>query len=384
MRFDFPSGIAVGAIDDLGRFRLLAEQFDVAADLLTSDGLAEHHQGLVLTDHLAETLLVDHGERHFRASEVPFWRYAGTGRSYTSSERRQILRDFTQKVELASQGFEDLPAGEAILDEDGALVFLVGHRYRNAVYHQARYHPALIGALGRLYLAAVGRAFIRSQHTGSAIGGLGPERFEPFRRFGWSDDEIKRGWLEWRSSAERIVTRRAKDLETPTESLRDELLGDLDGRGRLVGDAIDGLRRDGLSDEQIGDLLIGAQAWAAHRSDAELLRIEDEKYTLVAALISKPDSATDAERRQYQELETRQAQRMEELKAGFSAPLDLSSLAEIASRGQGLRGVITLPALLRAYEPVDRDMALLEQAIGWVVLEWDRLVQQRIDEMRGK
>jgi hypothetical protein len=381
--FDFPPDTAIGRLDALRRFQVLAEHFDLTADLLTGDGEAEHRMGLVLADQMAETLLVAHTEWRFQASEVPFWRYGG-GRSYSTRQRARIRRNFAERVHLATRAFDDLPPGEPILADEDAVVFLIAHRYRNAVYHRDRHHPALIGWLGRVYLRAVGQAFIRAQPKGVSGGGVSADVLTPFARFGWSVEEIARGRLNWREAAERIVQRRFADLEVELGSLRSELIADVRERCDLVDRELDKLRADNLPEEMLASMLFGAQAWAANRSDPQLLELEDERYALTATLINEDRGPTEPELTRYADLQAAAEGRMEELKAAFVAPLDLRSVAELRDRTGALEPVRSIRDLLIAYEPIDEQLDLAENSVGWVAREWDRLVQQRIDEIRGK
>jgi hypothetical protein len=199
--FDFPSlGRATGSVAD--RFLLFIEQLEQALLLLASGRIARQRMALVALDNLAEGLMFHHLQKVFLASDEPTW---VEHRQFSAKERHKATRSFNKRVDLATEKLESAPPvyfPDRILDAHDAVVFRVAHHYRNPIYHQDRHNPTLILPVGRLYVQAVGRAFVRSHQEGWAVSSS-PAFMEEIEQLGWRG----RGdnYFEPRAAAEAVI-----------------------------------------------------------------------------------------------------------------------------------------------------------------------------------
>lgn len=169
--------------DDIDRFLLFAEQLEEVREMLLGDTVVKSRMAIILLDNLASILLLEHSRRLFEASEGSWWMKM---KRFSAKERRRIEGDFSRQVTLAATD-SDAPSftrPERLLDEGDAAILRIAHQYRNPIYHEDRHNPALLPVLGRLYLAAVARAFARSYpNAGVSFAGI-ERRVAPLKRFG--------------------------------------------------------------------------------------------------------------------------------------------------------------------------------------------------------
>lgn len=389
MGFDFPD-ISERHGDDIERFRVFVDQLQEGVRLLEAGGTARQRMALVAFDTLAEGLLFRHLDRLFLISDEP---YRGKHRTFPATERRRARDRFKKRVALATEELEGVwpfHYPPPILDALDAAVFRVAHHYRNPVYHEDRHNPTLIEPIGRLYAQAVGRAFVRAQRAGYGVSCSKP-RMEEFAQLGWDGrsgyfawDGRGDGYFEPRAAAEAITQRICGHLNVDMKSLGLELYEDITYRCDAVDEDIAGLRRDGLSEERLRDFLVDVQDWAANRGDETVLRLQKEHQELEDAAMAKGefDEATlDA-------MKKIQHQQWEHLfganRTRFSR-VDLDSHVKIRTASERLRGWRgTLAGLLERYQSLDEELELLEEAMDYMVMQWDRHLQEELDAARGK
>lgn len=387
--FDFPD-ISERHGDDIERFRVSVDQLQEGVRLLEAGGTARQRMALVAFDTLAEGLLFRHLDRLFLISDEP---YRGKHRTFPATERRRARERFKKRVALANEQFEGVwpfHYPEPILDALDAAVFRVAHHYRNPVYHEDRHHPTLIEPIGRLYAQAVGRAFVRARKPGYAVS-CSKARMEEFAALGWdgmsgyfSWGGRSAGYFEPRAAAEAITQRICGHLNVDMRSLATELHEDITYRCDAVDEDIAGLRRDGLSEERVRDFLVDVQDWAANRGDETMLRLQTEHQELEDAAMAKGefDEATldSMKKIQHQEWEHLfGATRTRVSRVDLDSHVKIRSASERLGAWKG-----TLAGLLERYQRLDEELELLEEAMDYMVMQWDRHLQEELDAARGK
>jgi hypothetical protein len=382
MAIIFPVASGMGGDDVLGQLAFFLEQLDKSVELLRAACPASERIALVGVDSLAEVLLYDHARQHFRASEeLRWWRE----RAYPAGRRRAILDNFNRKVALAAKGVEGTMTfgyPEPILDEFDATTFRVAHRYRNAAYHRGHHNGALAGPLVALYAGAVGRALVCSLQRFGVMGGLSQERLARLESLGWRPAE-RGGVIGPHDAAGQIVTRITDECHVDRADLAARLAEDLADRSAAVENELASLRRDGLEDTDLDKMLRAAQLQAVHGADDELVRLQDEQASMLHALQAS-DEVADRDRERFQENEGAQSRRMTELDAQFDQEVELDTPAKIRKRGHRLTTTRTVATLLQRYQPLDEQLQVMEDAVEWMAIEWDRYVQMQTDIARGK
>ena len=311
---------------------------------------------LVATDNLAEVLLYRHAQFTLQASEE-------TGvfptPRFDDRVRRQLRQDFDRRVTLATvehAGVMTFHFPKPILSNTNATIFRVSHRYRNAIYHEDRHNNALIAPLVRLYISAVGRAWYLAQH--------------PMGRPGM---------------VERLVSDRLRSLEVRPGSLAKRLASDLIERSR----ATDALRRElsrrGLLAEAQAAMLLGAEVRERYRADPEDVRLKDEMAAVLAELVNYPEDAQPASLQQdYIAKRDAEQDRIDGLRAGFQATLNLRTSSSIRHAAERLEQVSDVDRLISRYEAQDRRTRLLEICLDAIDRDWDRIVSHEEEVARGK
>jgi len=161
-------------------------------------------------------------------------------------------------------------------------------------------------------------------------------------------------------------------------------MSDLKDRALAVEATVDDLRRSGLTPEIQSDLVRAALLWAAFRADPELVRLQDEKDTLVRAVGERGEGPADEVVEAYRANESATERRREALSDGFRAPVTIATAGRMSQSARKLASAEDTVALLERYRTLDEKLALLEQAVASVDIEWDRMVQHELDLARGK
>jgi hypothetical protein len=366
---------------DLKQIDLFAEQLDLAAGLLRAGGVARGRLALVEIDSLADVLLYRHAQFSFAASEEVGGPFA-VGR-FDQRERDRLRRDFDRRVTLASTAYEGpmtFAYPKPILDAQDATTFRVAHRYRNGVYHEDRHNDALLDPLGRLYIAAVGRAWCRAQPKLSTGG---PTR--RLKALTYVRRHADGGLVALPGAVECLVSDLLTGLDVTPRKLAERVAADLVARADAADEARRELARNGLHPKAHAEMLRAAELRHVHRADPEYVRLQE----LTATIIGQPIDLDDNEllRRlgeQLRDAERQQRERIDALRDGFTFQLNLDTPASVRAAAKRLSQVRDLAHLLERYERWDERLRLLEACLGWLDREWDMLITREEEIRRGK
>jgi hypothetical protein len=187
-----------------------------------------------------------------------------------------------------------------------------------------------------------------------------------------------------REAAQAITSRICDTLTVDSKILRAELEEDIVYRCDVLADSLAGLRRDGLDDHQLNKFIVDAQDWAANRGDETLLRLQAEHKALRDQSMENGtfDPATleamkEPEQQQWNHLFGPGQQ--------VIARVDLQSHVRIRKDAERLRawsgGEV---GLLAKYQELDSALELLENAVYFMLWQWDRRIWAEENRMRGK
>jgi hypothetical protein len=343
-----------------------------AVDLLTEGGVVAERMALTITDGLAERLLYQHAQRCFSAADAKVGILIDP---FPAERRARILGDFRKRVQLALTDEELFVFISPLLDEPDADIFRLAHDYRGPSYHRGEHNPALAGPLGRLYVEAVGRAFVRAmEHAFSTFDAESVRELDRYREEG--------GPLSPKHGSAPLVEAITSPGAVDRGGLASQLRLDLESRLGAVEGAIEGLRCD-LDEERLAELISAAQHWAEHRGDEELHALARERQILENEA-ERQEAVGEELAREILANELAQHERMQELKETTTILVDLGSPSAIRRRATGFSAKRSLAALLHAYREVDDLLTELESAVEWVHYSWERSVEQAVDEVRGK
>jgi len=364
--------------DDLSEFSSFIEQLEHAADLLDRERPAEHRMALVILDSLADVLLFHRAQRHIQTRDSFWHRKAG----YTNQQRDRILMDFNRKVQIASISEPDFHYPKVLLDGLDATIFRIAHSYRNAAYHRGRQNKALGAPLGRLYAHAVSRAVARSLSAAGRSRSSFPgwdQRLKVVRGY---DPDLDDGWFDARRIAGALAARLGDRVPVETGDLAERLRADCEERCAAIQENLDGLERDGLDKGE--DLVHAAQHWAAHHGDPKLVELREEKLRLEQVFAGSGEISQE-QLTAYRENELTQFARIAQLRDEHEPAVSLRTVSKLRDEARSLTSSLDdMGQLLSRYWSLDQRLELLEDAVLWAVVQWDRHVQQQIDEARGK
>ena len=312
--------------DAIDRFEVLAEQLEIAYELLEGETLAKGRTALVTLDSVAHVLLHQHALATFAAGETSRWHQH---RRYTKSERRKTLGDFNRTVNLAIK-VSDAPwrPKEPILDEPDAVVFRVAHTCRNNIYHEDRHNPALLPLLAIFYAQAVGRAFVRSYRAGDGES-IESGRAHQIAALGYEPpvDSLMPSirMFTFRDAAAAVTDRLAARFTIDHKGLRSWLADDIVDRAERCGHLIAGLLGSGMSNERLERVFFWSQFWAEHGADPQWLELEDARDALSTQLPARGDTdLTEGDHSliaEHERVSQAYIERSHELQKAFTPPV---------------------------------------------------------------
>ena len=369
--------------DSIDRFILFIEQLELGIELLKDQRVSRQRMALVALDNLAEVLLTEFAEGRFLMSDEGTMLLA---RTFTAAQREKIMRDFGKKVSLAARVEDFLSPRHPVplLDDFDASILRVAHRYRNDLYHAGRHNSALLGSLNRLYAQAVGRAFVRSLPEGWVMGGGIASRLSQLDRFAWRDPDSSRDSIAPHEAATRIVAELVRGLEVNREELKNQLADDVHERTAIIDRDLDERRGEGLSEQTLKALIEAAQLWATNRGDETLIRLQEERWSLLEKGMEQNELSEEL-RQLITKNDLAQIARRTELEKNFTYVLTLESHTEWRREGDALRAARGgIQSILERFRNIDEKLSQMEGAVDWMIMTWDRHVQLEIDIARGK
>jgi hypothetical protein len=375
--------------DDIDRFLLFVEQLEEAREQLLAGTVVKSRMAIILLDNLASILLLADARGLFDASEGSWWMKM---RRFPGKERRRIENDFSRQVTLAATDF-DAPIfarPERLLDDGDAATMRIAHQYRNPIYHEDRHNPALLPLLGRLYLAAVARAFAQS-YPSMGVGFPGIEqRVAPLQRFGIDPLDVEEfgGRSFWHGAvAKALVPKLTADLQVDLAEARGVLADDLRLRTETARESLQDLLSDGMEPDRLLFIFRWSQFWEEHGADEGLLALDEERLgPLRADLKDGPRRApiSDSQRASMEEAEQRYIRRIRDLQHDFQPRVTLETLPKTEAAAGRLARARSMTALLQRYRDLDLDLNRFETCVDEAARAWDKLVQDEIDRRRGK
>jgi hypothetical protein len=367
--------------DEVARFIVFVEEFEVAVSLATSGNLAQVRMALVAADHLAEILVTRHAERTFAASEQSWWMQR---ERFGHQERDRIRGDFGRKVRLAARD-GDGPgwiAVKAILDDGDAALFRLAHRERNDVYHKDRHNPAVLIPLTWLYLTAVARSFCRQFRPGSGIGGGLAARVAELVRFGYRLPTEGRdsGVFEFRAAAEAVIAELVRPLRVDLASLGEVLVIDLQVRNSNAAGVAKHLLDYGMPFERLRFAMHWSQLWQRCGADERAQELHDLREQATRELMAETDPVRRSElQAEHDQADSDYIERWHELQRGFNPTATLDTMVDVGRLAPGLTTARSVRTLLERYERLDDQLSAFEDAVAAAARAWDELVDRAVD-----
>lgn len=215
------------------------ECLEVCADLILSRSHNKARTAIIVLHHLAETLLQRECEEYLERDRLYHWVMKPT---FTRSERTRIERSFADKVFLV----RDRTAHLSQVDE---AILLIGHSYRNAIYHRNTHNAQTASLLAKLLLKTALRLFMRSGQEMS-MGARNSEQLDWVEKYNLSP----KGFIEFgelRKSAVRMIAPLAK---VSFQETNETLTSDIISRTQRLTDNLESFFGDKWRSD-LGDLL---------------------------------------------------------------------------------------------------------------------------------
>jgi hypothetical protein len=243
---------------------------------------------------------------------------------------------------------------------------------------------------GRLYLAAVARAFSRS-YPQAGVGFAGIERrVAPLRRFGIDPlgaSEFGHGSFWHGAVAKQLVPKLTAGLDVDLEEGRDVLSDDLRLRTETARQLLRHLMSDGLEPERLLFIFRWSQFWEEHGADEELLALDEERLGLLRVDLKDGPGIppiSESQRARMADAERRYIRRIHQLQRDHRPKVTLETLPKIEAAAERLAMARSMTALLQRYRGLDVELVRFEACVEEADRAWDKLVQDEIDRRRGK
>ena len=278
------------------------------------------------------------------------------------SMRKQIRANFEDQLRLSQEPHFDFYSGssEPLITSSEATVLSISHSYRNAAYHRDTHNPAVVLALAKVMLKAVCAVFVRA-HSGGPYYLLPP------------GEE-----LDSREDAEAVARRLLAGLEVQLDELGRLLANDLMSRLEQVEEWIEYLP---LTDEALEAGLADAEFFDKHRSDDQLIALDEEWSPMFRAARHQPLPTSEELNQAREKIQAR----IDELRKSAGPPtVTLGQLVNVREAARVIEVADDLPSALSVYLEADRALSVLEEYIADAVDAYDRHVDMQMDIERGK
>lgn len=143
--------------DDLDFLRTDVETLEVCSELIAGGSHNKARVAIILLDHFADILLFRESKKLLEGDRLRRWVMKP---EFTTSEGAKTLYNFAKKLSLVAEKTKRV----AKVDQ---AVLLIGHSYRNAIYHRDIHNERTTLVLAKLMLRTIFRLFM---NLGDSIG----------------------------------------------------------------------------------------------------------------------------------------------------------------------------------------------------------------------
>ena len=358
-------------------FRML-EQLEAIEELLRARSPVKARMALILLDALTDAVVFRRLQQIYEAAEEPWFRRNMP--QLSRQQRFEARQNFNRRIEIVRKPTELdrwFGDGEPFIAGPDAEILKIGHRFRNAAYHEDAHNPHVVDSITRVLFGAVARLVACTQQPGVAVGSVSRPRLERLSNWGYESGPM----LELRAAADAITETFVSALAVDPCELRETFADDLEARAESLRSDVGFLAEGGM---EPGKIIEGVELWSQYGADEELLELQaqfDPFVVAEAAGLKEPSQELVA---QTQQALVRYRERMEELEREHKQRVSLELIdAAVATSGR-LRRLRESHKILAAYYEIDRSLTELEGYVHEAVLALDRHIQQQIDLARGK
>jgi hypothetical protein len=343
---------------DIEGLKLLAEQLELTRTLLSSDSPIEAKVAIILLDSLADSMMYRHCCRTFGDDS-----YIAVIRrpKFSQSIRREALRDFKTKVNLLCT--------EKFLTPEDAVVFKIGHSYRNAAYHRDIHNPQVTHEIGRLLFMSVCNLVESYYKNGVSSGGFEPQPW--LANYGLRTD-----FINFEQAARTIVAKLVLDVSIPLESARAAFQDDLDSRLMKLQKRIDELPTSDNS--AVVDEGLKLAEFADEHPEEQFSRAVWEMNYKIAG-----GDGDKVNHKQYKAAESKAKRLRNKALSSFTPKCSLRVFKHLRS-ATSVKSAKSIPAVMSAYQNLDSQLSLFESSVEKLGNAIDWAIQAAIDIERGK
>jgi hypothetical protein len=378
--------------NDLAQFEVVLDGVEEVVRLVQSPRLSDRRLALLLSDHLADVVLVRRVEQVIMVSERG-------GSSYEPRERfdarsRAVLKQrFSRRVDIAERDLSrrfSYGLGKPIISAGDAEILRVGHDYRNSIYHEDRQNEAALRPVTIAMLHATCRAWTALLPSNIASStGFGSPLMERLLAKGYTTEEFPGSFSQHfgaRAVADWVVEQLPFDLKI----VRTELADDIDTRIGWAEAMLDWLHgREGPGEDWINTALRWADMWRQYEADPQLLELDEKRAVLLAQRVETPEEdddhavATDPEGDALRDTNEAYEARFREM-LSHNTTLTLADIPKLRRAGSRLKTASTPHSLLARYRKLDIDIDIYETVLRDMAIGWDRYVEEESDRRRGR
>lgn len=324
------------------------EQLDLAGKQLQKANATYGRVALLLTDNIVELILHEQCEYEFLSDDA----LRGPGRcKYTPELRKKVLgQHFDEKAKFCRQ--------INLINDDQLDLILIGHRYRNELYHVGIKYEPIVYAIAWEYHNAACDLFTLARSCGYRI--VPKDELSEVVRYHAADLITQDGMLVDRDKFRQGVAYSLKHIKPELSRSFVEIICDFAiEKVEAIIENISFLSEDNCRGSKETEVL----------HEIQFTKFLQEHFS---AANSPPGSHAE-----FFEF-------VRHLRTKWKPKYRSNPMLRWLERAKHLAGEKTSIDVLRKFEGLKRDMQEFEEMVEKAAIEFDQYIQGQIDQLRGK
>jgi hypothetical protein len=350
--------------DEISQLKTIVEQLEICCNFINDKSITKHRISLVLLDNISEIILQRLCSQAIEYDDFIKWVMP---QKYSEEKKKRIRQYFDKKIKVI---IKENKISKQITD-----IISIGHKYRNAICHQDKYNPAIIGSIAKVLFVAVSDLFAKTRCgiRASVIGGYS-ESFEWLVPYGIQETHIDFPQVS------KIISGALKNkIHFDSANLITVFRSDLENRIKNIRHIID-KELPWKTSGEINHILKWFEFQEKHPDLEDKLSMEYREYIYKIA----KKEPVDIELAQLKQIEEKFQKEYHARIDKYRQNISYSTITKIENNINKMGEENSSAKILGQYYIFDEYLSKLENYIELATREWDRMVQREIDIRRGK
>ncbi len=350
--------------DELSQLKTIVEQLEICCNFINDKSVTKNRIALILLDNISEIIMQRLCSQAIEYDDFIKWVMP---QKYSQEKKKGIRQYFNKKINLI---IKENKIPKQITD-----IISIGHKYRNAICHQDKYNPAVIGSIAKVLFVAASDLFAKTRCgiRASAIGGYS-ESFEWLLPYG-----IQETYVDFPRVSKIISESLKNKIYFDSVTLITVFRNDLENRIKNIKQIID-KELPWKTPDKINHILKWFEFRERHPDLEDKLSMEYRKYIYK---ITKKEPV-NIEPAQLKQIEEKFQKEYHARADKYQQNISYSTITKIENYIDKIGKESSSSNILGQYYILDEQLSKLENYIESATREWDRLVQREIDLRRGK